>query len=71
MINLISSRFRSEEARPASVDRVRDSSLACTGLALHRIDFVSCLRRLLHRGEARSVAVQASMLFDLRHDEPF
>jgi len=58
--------------KAASVGRVRNSSLACTSLAFHRIDFVSCQHRLLHRGKARSVAGRAGMLFDLRrHDGPF
>ena len=55
----------------ASVGRIRNSSFACTGLALHRINFVSCPHWLLHRGEACSVAGRTVMLFDLRrHDGP-
>lgn len=58
--------------KAASVGRIRNSSLACTSLALHWIEFVSCEYRLLHRREASSVAGRAGMLFDLRrHDEPF
>jgi hypothetical protein len=52
--------------KAALVGCVRNSSLACTGLALHRIDFVSCQHWLLHRGEARSFAGRADMFFDLR-----
>ena len=60
------------EVKAASVGAVGNPSLSCTSRALHRIDFVSCQHRLLHRGEARSVAGRASMLFDLRrHDEAF
>lgn len=61
-----------EKVKAASVGAVRDPSFSCTNRALHRIDLVSCQHRLLHRGEARSVAGRAGMLFDLRrHDEPF
>jgi hypothetical protein len=59
-------------AKAASVGAVRNPSFPCTNRALCRIDFVSCQRRLLHLGEARSIAGRAGMLFDLRrHDEPF
>ena len=58
--------------KAASLSAVRNPSFSRTGRALHRIDFVSCQHRLLHRGEARPVACRAGMLFDLRrHDEPF
>src|SRR6185437_17016928 len=58
--------------KAALLGAVRNPSFSRTGRALHRIDFVSCQHRLLHRGEARSVAGRAGMLFDLRrHDEPF
>jgi hypothetical protein len=53
-------------AKVASVG-VRNPSLSRTGLALHRIDFVSSQRWLLHPREARAVAGRTRMLSDLRH----
>ena len=45
---------------------IRNPSLSRTGLALHRIDFVSSQRWLLHLREARAVAGRTGMLSDLR-----
>ena len=57
--------------RPASVG-VRDLSLAGAGRAFDGIDFAARPYRLHHDGEARSVASNARMFFDLRrHIEPF
>jgi len=47
---------------------VRNSSLAGTGFALHRVDLASCQHGLLHHRKPRSIAGCAPMLFDLlRH----
>ena len=47
---------------------IRNPSLSRTGLALHRIDFVSSQRWLLHLRKARAVAGRTGMLSDLgRH----
>src|SRR5277367_640624 len=68
----VSTAIVTERSEAASAGRVCNSSLARTGLAFHRINFVSCQHWLLHRGEARSVAGRAGMLLDLRlHDGPF
>ena len=45
---------------------VRDLSLAGAGRAFDGIDFAALLYRLHHGGEARSVANNAFMFFDLR-----
>jgi len=59
------------EVRPASVV-LCDPALAITGLAFERIDFVARLCLLRNRLGARSIAVRADTLFDLRlHSEPF
>jgi len=51
---------------------VRNPSLAGAGRAFDGIDFAARLYRLHHGGEARSVASNARMFFDLgRHIEPF
>jgi hypothetical protein len=47
---------------------IRNPSLSRTGLALHRINFVSSQRWLLHLRKARAVAGRTGMLSDLgRH----
>jgi hypothetical protein len=51
---------------------VRNVSLAVAGPAFNGIDFAARLCRLHHHREARSIARNARMLFDLlRHVEPF
>jgi hypothetical protein len=51
---------------------VRNLSLAVASSAFNGIDFAARLCRLHHHREARSIAGNARMLFDLlRHIEPF
>lgn len=62
---------RRRRSKAASVGG-RDLALACAGIAFDRIDFVTRLYRLHYGREARSIAVRADTLFDLRlHVEPF
>jgi hypothetical protein len=59
------SKSAEEGGRVASVG-VRNPSLSRTGVALHRIDFVSSQRWLLHLRETGAVAGRRGMLSDLR-----
>src|ERR1700716_2877335 len=62
---------KSPRSKAASVG-VRNLSLAVAGAAFNGVDLAARLYRLLHHGEARSIASNAHMLFGFwHHVEPF